>query len=101
MQVDKPTFFFPVQLSREFDRFMPEPTLVYAVDHPELPPLKMPHRFRLEVVYFMTPAGVRSAPAELPEREYWIDATEATKWLDELVVSLVSPSMPLRERRSS
>lgn len=66
-------------------------TLVYAVDQPELPPLKMPPRFRLEVVYFMTPAGMGSAPATLPEGEYWIDRHEAEKWLDELVISLVSP----------
>lgn len=70
---------------------MSEPTLVFAVDHPELPPLRMPHRFRLEVVYFMTPAGMRNAPVKLPEREYWIDAAEAAKWLDALVISLVSP----------
>jgi hypothetical protein len=70
---------------------MSKPTLVYAVDHPELPPLKMPTRFRLEIVYFMTPAGLRNSPAKLPEGEYWIDAAEAKHWLDELVVSIVSP----------
>ena len=51
----------------------------------------MPTRFRLEIVYFMTVPGEHGAPAKLPENEYWIDADDARKWLDDLVVSIVSP----------
>lgn len=64
---------------------------VFAVDHPELPPCEMPDRFRLEIVYFMTTPGERGAPAKLPPNEYWIDRQEAQVWLDDLVVSIVSP----------
>jgi len=62
-----------------------------APDQPHVPPLEMPDRFRMEIVYFMTPPGERGAPAELGENEYWIDADEARQWLDEGVVYVVSP----------
>jgi hypothetical protein len=65
--------------------------LVHAVDQPQVPPLEMPQRFRTEIVYFMTPPGVRDAPADLPDGEYWIDPDDARRWLDELVVYVVSP----------
>ena len=58
---------------------------------PAVPPLEVPARFRLEIVYFMTPPGERGAPADLAEGEYWIDAAEARRWLDEGVVYVVSP----------
>jgi hypothetical protein len=64
---------------------------IIAVDRPNLPPLEMPARFRTEIVFFMTSAGDGSAPAELAPNEYWIDLDEARKWLDELVVYVVSP----------
>jgi hypothetical protein len=64
---------------------------IQAVDQPNVPPLEMPDRFRLEIPFFMTPAGERGAPAALGENEYWIDANEARRWLDELVVYVVSP----------
>ncbi len=64
--------------------------LVHAVDHPELTPLEMPARFRHDVAYFMTPPGERGAP-RLPAGEYWIALDEARRWLDEGVMSLVSP----------
>ena len=63
---------------------------IYAVDHPELPPLEMPGRFKMEIVYFMTPGGENGAP-QLGANEYWIRREEAVKWLDELVVYVVSP----------
>ena len=63
---------------------------VYAVDRPELAPLEMPARFRHDIAYFMTPAGERGAPA-LPTGEYWIDPAEAQRWLDEGILTLVSP----------
>jgi hypothetical protein len=64
---------------------------IVSVDRPAAPPLEMPARFRQEVVYFMTPAGSGSAPAELGTDEYWVDASEARRWLDDLVISIVSP----------
>ena len=62
-----------------------------APDRPHVPALEMPDRFKMEIVYFMTPPGERGAPANLGENEYWIDAVEAKKWLDEGVVYVVSP----------
>ena len=62
-----------------------------APDQPTVPPLEMPDRFRMEIVYFMTPPGERGAPAKLGEHEYWIDADEARQWLDEGFVYVVSP----------
>jgi hypothetical protein len=64
---------------------------VHAADQPLVPPLAVPDRFRTEIVYFMTPPGVRGAPAELSDGEYWIDLDEARGWLDEFVVRIVSP----------
>lgn len=64
---------------------------IVAVDKPELLPLEMPARFRTEIVFFMTPPGDHGAPADLASNEYWIDQGEARKWLDELVVYVVSP----------
>jgi hypothetical protein len=67
------------------------PMKVIPFDRPDLPPLEMPARFRTEIVYFMTPPGDKGAPAALPGNEYWIDVDDARKWLDELVVYVVSP----------
>src|SRR5436190_21134831 len=64
--------------------------LIHAVDHPNLPPFDMPSRFKMEVVYFMTPSGDHGVPP-LGPHEYWIRREEAVKWLDELVVYVVSP----------
>ena len=64
---------------------------VLAVDQREAPPLEVPDRFRTEIVFFMTPAGMRGAPAALGEGEYWIDPDEARVWLDDFVVRIVSP----------
>jgi hypothetical protein len=58
---------------------------------PNVPPLEMPDRFRMEIVYFMTPPGDRGAPASLGDHEYWIDLGEARQWLDDGVVYVVSP----------
>ena len=64
---------------------------ILAIDQPGAPPLEMPDRFRMEVVYFMTPPGERGAPAKLGDNEYWINLDDARRWLDELVVYVVSP----------
>ncbi len=63
---------------------------VYAVDHPELPPLEMSSRFKRDIAYFMTPPGERGAPS-LPSGEYWITLSDAQHWLDEGILTLVSP----------
>lgn len=63
---------------------------VHAVGRPELAPLEMPARFAHDVAYFMTPPGERGAP-RLPAGEYWIDLSDARRWLDEGVLLLVSP----------
>jgi hypothetical protein len=64
---------------------------IFAVEKPDLPPLEMPARFRTEIVFFMTSPGENGAPANLASNEYSIDLAEARKWLDELVVYVVSP----------
>jgi hypothetical protein len=62
-----------------------------ALDQPTAPPLEMPAKFRLELPFFITPAGSGTAPARLPENEYWIDLADAQRWLDDGVVFVVSP----------
>jgi hypothetical protein len=64
---------------------------IIPLDQPQAPPLEMPERFRMEIVYFMTPPGERGAPPKLAENEYWINLEDARRWLDELVVYVVSP----------
>lgn len=63
---------------------------IYAVDQPDLPPLEMPAKFKMQIVYFMTPSGEHGAP-QLGPCEYWIQLDEAKKWLDEGAISVVSP----------
>ena len=55
-----------------------------------LPPYKMPDRFRTDVAYFMTPPGDHGVPP-LPTREYWVRLEDARRWLEDLVVPVVSP----------
>jgi hypothetical protein len=64
---------------------------VIPLDHPDKPSINLPDRFRMEVVYFMTPPGERGAPTDLEENEYWINLDDARRWLDEQVVYVVSP----------
>lgn len=63
---------------------------IFAVGRPEVPLLEMPDRFRLEVVYFMTPSDHPGSP-ELSSDEYWIRLEDSKRWLDEGVISIVSP----------
>jgi hypothetical protein len=64
---------------------------VVAVGQPNVPPLEVPERFRMEIVYFMTLPGDKGAPVKMADGEYWIDLDEAKTWLDEQVVYVVSP----------
>lgn len=66
------------------------PCRVTAIDRSDLAPLVMSDRFRTEIAYFMSLPGTPGVP-ELGPHEYWVDSTEAKKWLDEGVFHLVSP----------
>ena len=63
---------------------------VRAVDKPELAPFLMPDRFKRDIGYFMTPAGEPGVPP-LAAGEYWIRQTDIQHWLDDGVLSLISP----------
>ena len=63
---------------------------IYSVEKPDLPPWEMPDRFRTQIVYFMTPPGTDKVPG-LPPGDYWIRLEDARRWLDELVIQVVSP----------
>lgn len=67
------------------------PVTIYALDQPNVPPCSMPTRFRHDVTYFATPAGVQDAPQHLGEREFWIRREDARNALDDGVVTIVSP----------
>lgn len=64
---------------------------IISLDQPAAPSLDVPDRFRMEIVYFMTPPGERGAPGKLGDNEYWINIDDARRWLDEQVVYVVSP----------
>ncbi|MCP4189804.1 MAG: hypothetical protein P8N76_01345 [Pirellulaceae bacterium] len=63
---------------------------VVAVSRSDVPAIEMPSRFRTDISYFMTPAGEKGAP-KLGPAEYWIDREDAKRWLDDLVIEIVSP----------
>lgn len=63
---------------------------VFPVDRGDIAPFVMPDRFRTEVAYFATPAGEAGVPP-LATGEYWVRHNDAARWLDELVVEVVSP----------
>lgn len=63
---------------------------VLALDGQTTEPIQMPERFRLEVVYFMTPGDAPLAP-KLGPNEYWIEPQNVQKWLEEGCFSVVSP----------
>lgn len=63
---------------------------VVAVSRPDVPAVEMPSRFRTDISYFMTPAGEEGVP-ELGLHEYWIRMEDTRRWLDDLVIEVVSP----------
>lgn len=67
------------------------PLTIIAVARPEIPSCPVPDRFRHDVTYFATPAGVQDAPKTLPEREYWIRLEDSRRILDDGVITIVSP----------
>lgn len=66
------------------------PLTIHSVTKPDLPPFRMPDRFRHEITYFMTPAGMHGVP-KLPPGEYWVRLEDARAALDDGVFRLVSP----------
>lgn len=64
---------------------------VVAVDRSDVPECPMPGRFRHDVTYFATPAGTLDAPKTLGAHEYWIRAEDAARFLDDGVITIVSP----------
>ena len=67
------------------------PTLVYAVDKPELPPFEMPARFKHDITYFVTPAGEQGVPETIALGEWWVRREDARRIYDEGVIRIVSP----------
>lgn len=63
---------------------------VIPLDRPHVVPYLMPPRFKTEIAYFMTPAGEPGVP-DLGTDEYFVRLEDARKYLDELVVAIVSP----------
>ncbi|MBI1903661.1 MAG: hypothetical protein HYS13_21370 [Planctomycetia bacterium] len=63
---------------------------VHAVGRPEIPPLLMPDRFRLDIAYFMSVPDEGGVP-QLPTGEYWVRRDDAKRWLEEGVIPVVSP----------
>lgn len=63
---------------------------VLALDGLPSSPIEMRERFRLEVVYFMTPGDAPGAP-KLGPNEYWIESQNVQKWLEDGCFSVVSP----------
>ncbi|MFN9987624.1 MAG: hypothetical protein ACK52S_18900 [Pirellula sp.] len=59
---------------------MAKKVLVHAVGRSDVEPLEMPERFRLEVVYFMTPGDHTGAPA-LNANEFWIESENIDRLL--------------------
>lgn len=66
------------------------PVVVYAVDRPDVPPLRMPDRFRTEIAYFIALPSEGQMP-HLPPGEYWVRRTDALNWLEQGEISVVSP----------
>lgn len=64
---------------------------VAAVDREHIPPCPMPDRFRHDVTYFATRAGVQDAPAKLGTGEYWIRREDRQQILEDGVFTIVSP----------
>jgi hypothetical protein len=64
--------------------------LVHSVEHPDLTPLRMSDRFRHDITYFISVGGDPGVPS-LAAGEYWISLDNARRWLDDGVISVVSP----------
>lgn len=68
---------------------MSRPVLV-ALTRPEVAPREISLRLRSQLVYFSLPDGAKGVP-KLGESEFWFDPGEVAQWLEDGVISLVSP----------
>ena len=60
------------------------------LDRPEVAPLAISDRLRHQLVYFMSARDTPGIPS-LDDNDFWFDAAEVAKWVDEGVFYLVSP----------
>lgn len=67
------------------------PTLVYAIEKPDLPPFEMPTRFKHDIPYFATLAGESGVPETIAEGEWWVRREDARRIYDDGVIRVVSP----------
>jgi hypothetical protein len=64
--------------------------LLIAIDRPDVAPREISVRLRSQLVYFALPEGTPGVP-KLGESEFWFDPAEVARWIDDGVISLVSP----------
>jgi hypothetical protein len=64
--------------------------IMIPLDQPGIPEKILSPRMRSQLVYFATVGGFGNVPT-LGENEYWFDADEVKSWLEDGVISLVSP----------
>ncbi len=60
------------------------------VDKLQVVPRPISPRLRSQIVYFATAGGSPGVP-ELGESEYWFDPSDVARWLEDGVISLISP----------
>ena len=60
--------------------------LLISLARPDLPARPISPRLRSQLVYFATPSG-----PEIGEAEYRFDLAEVAQWVEDGVISLVSP----------
>ncbi len=64
--------------------------LLVPLDRPEVAPLTISPRLRNQLVYFMSARDTPGLPS-MGESDFYFDAAEVAKWVDEGVFYLVSP----------
>jgi hypothetical protein len=63
---------------------------IIPLDRPHVVPYLMPPRFKTEIVWFMTPPGEPGVPQLGPD-EYFVRLEDSRRFLDTLLVEIVSP----------
>jgi hypothetical protein len=63
---------------------------IHPLDQPAVPPLPISGRLRSQLVYFMAAGGSPGVPP-LKEGEFFFKADEVAGWIDDGVLSLISP----------
>jgi len=64
--------------------------VLVPLDRPEVAPMAITPRLRNQLVYFMSARDTPGIPA-LGDEDFWFDADEVAKWVDDGVFYLVSP----------